>query len=95
MKTEELRLFIRREIADFLREMRIQAGLSLNEAADKIGYTPSQLEEHEKAEAAISTPEMIRIVTVYHGTRDAAARFLQELSAEVNELMKPEIDSGN
>lgn len=94
MKTDELKLFIRREISGFLRETRIQAGLSLNEAADKIGYTPSQLEKHENAEATISTPEVIRIATLYQGTPDVATVFLQELSAEVNELMKSERASG-
>lgn len=95
MKPEALQTFIRNEIASFLRETRIEAGLFIKEAADKLDCTPSELEKYEAGTETILTFEILRIAKLYQGTETSAARFLQGLSDEVETIMRSAQDSEN
>ena len=88
METNLLRKLIEPKVGKFLRSARTMAGLSLEAAAQKLGYSEAErLDQHERG-SSVECCEFIRITERYGIPKWFVAEFLADLQHEVWQLKK-------
>ncbi|HLI36930.1 MAG TPA: helix-turn-helix transcriptional regulator [Streptosporangiaceae bacterium] len=75
----------RRRLAAELRKMRDQCGLSVTEAANRLGWQASRISRIETRQSGITAPDLRKLLDLY-GVEDQGYRnYLTELARRVNE----------
>jgi transcriptional regulator with XRE-family HTH domain len=75
----------RRRLATELRKLREQSGLSLTDAARKLGWQASRLSRIETRQSGIPTPDLRKLLNQYEVTDEEYRKYLVELARRVNE----------
>jgi len=75
----------RRRLAAELRGLRGQSGLSLTEAAGRLGWQPSRLSRIETRQSGITTPDLRKLLNLYEVEDPGHRAHLAELARRVNE----------
>ena len=75
----------RRRLAAELRKLREQTGLSLTDAAKRVGWQQSRLSRIETRQSGITAPDLRKLLDVYEVRDEAYRAYLAELARRVNE----------
>lgn len=75
----------RRRLATELRKLREQCGLSLTDAARKLGWQASRLSRIETRQSGIPTPDLRKLLNQYEVADEEYRKYLVELARRVNE----------
>jgi transcriptional regulator with XRE-family HTH domain len=75
----------RRRLAAELRKLREQSGLSLTEAAKKLGWQASRLSRIETRQSGIPTSDLRKLLNEYEVGDDEYRKYLNDLARRVNE----------
>jgi transcriptional regulator with XRE-family HTH domain len=75
----------RRRLASELRKLRDQSGLSLTDAAKRLGWQVSRLSRIETRQSGIPTPDLRKLLDVYEVTDDGYRKHLADLARQANE----------
>jgi transcriptional regulator with XRE-family HTH domain len=75
----------RRRLATELRKLREQSGLSLTDAARKLGWQASRLSRIETRQSGIPTPDLRKLLNEYEVEDEEYRKYLAELARRVNE----------
>jgi transcriptional regulator with XRE-family HTH domain len=75
----------RRRLAAELRKLREQTGLSVTDAAKKLGWQTSRLSRIETRQSGIPTPDLRKLLNTYAVEDEEYRKYLTELARRVNE----------
>lgn len=75
----------RRRLAADLRKLREQSGLSLTEAAKRLGWQVSRLSRIETRQSGIPTPDLRKLLDAYEVENAEYRKYLADLARRVNE----------
>jgi transcriptional regulator with XRE-family HTH domain len=75
----------RRRLAAELRKLREQTGLSLTEAAKRVGWQQSRLSRIETRQSGIPSPDLRKLLNLYEVEDEEYRRYLADLARRVNE----------
>ncbi len=69
----------KRRLARRMAEMRVRAGMGLNEASDKLGWSRGRLDRYERNEWRLPDPSHVRDLARIYGASDAERAELEDL----------------
>ena len=69
----------KRRLARRVAEMRVRAGMGLNEASDKLGWSRGRLDRYERNEWRLPDPSHVRDLARIYGASDGERAELEEL----------------
>ena len=69
----------KRRLARRVAEMRVRAGMGLNEASDKLGWSRGRLDRYERNEWRLPDPSHVRDLARIYGASDDERAELEEL----------------
>ena len=75
----------RRRLASELRKLRDQSGLSLTDAAKRLGWQVSRLSRIETRQSGIPTPDLRKLLDMYEVADEGYRKHLADLARQVNE----------
>lgn len=75
----------RRKLAAELRKLRDQSGLSVTDAAKRLGWQASRLSRIETRQSGIGAPDLRKLLDVYEVADEGYRNYLAELARRVNE----------
>ncbi len=75
----------RRRLAAELRKLRDQSGLSVTDAARRLGWQASRLSRIETRQSGIGAPDLRKLLNVYEVGDEGYRSYLAELARRVNE----------
>src|SRR5712691_3209408 len=75
----------RRRLAAELRKLREQTGLSLTDAAKRLGWQTSRLSRIETRQSGIPTPDLRKLLNTYAVEEEEYRKYLADLARRVNE----------
>jgi transcriptional regulator with XRE-family HTH domain len=75
----------RRRLAAELRKLREQSGLSLTDAAKRLGWQVSRLSRIETRQSGIPTPDLRKLLDAYEVENAEYRKYLADLARRVNE----------
>ena len=75
----------RRRLAAELRKLRDQSGLSVTDAAKRLGWQASRLSRIETRQSGIGSPDLRKLLDVYEAGDEEYRSYLAELARRVNE----------
>src|SRR5258707_15203632 len=75
----------RRRLGSELRKLRDQSGLSLTDAAKRLGWQVSRLSRIETRQAGIPTPDLRKLLDVYEVADEGYRKHLADLARQGNE----------
>jgi len=75
----------RRRLAAELRKLREQSGLSLTDAAKKLGWQASRLSRIETRQSGIPTSDLRKLLNEYEVADEEYRKYLNDLARRVNE----------
>jgi transcriptional regulator with XRE-family HTH domain len=75
----------RRRLAAELRKLRDQSGLSVTDAARRLGWQASRLSRIETRQSGIGSPDLRKLLDVYEVGDEGYRGYLAELARRVNE----------
>jgi transcriptional regulator with XRE-family HTH domain len=75
----------RRRLAAELRKLREQTGLSLTDAAKRVGWQQSRLSRIETRQSGIPAPDLRKLLNLYEVEDEEYRKYLADLARRVNE----------